>query len=491
MNQVDPAKLDDLLSKTAAALDIPDFVYEDATLKYDDVAAWLAAEDSELKPLLPEVYPQGSFRIGTVVRPLGEKGEFDIDLVCQLQLNKEQISQIALKHKVGERIARRPDLSKRLEEKRRCWTLHYTGDDALPDFHMDVLPAIPNPALPPSGILITDTDLSRWQESDPIQFSAWFFSRMEEVFAVKRLEIAKSLDLEIEEVSDWRIKTPLQIAIQLIKRHRDVYFESKTSTKPSSILVTTLAALSYDNQASVFDAIVHISGRMSSFLEKKDGKWWLPNPVDSRENFADRWNDDQSLSQGFEHWIGRLQADIQKLGAQPSMDQVALFLGSILGQSPVNAAASQLGIEVASAVPEVHIPEPDVPDLAASDHSQPPPWPMQLTYTSRIVGTVHFSKTSKKLWNLSGRPVPKKAWLRFEVTSNVPSPYTMKWQVVNTGSEASQANGLRGGFYDSEPLGSSVRWETTSYLGTHWIEAFIIKNDVCVSRSSKKIVRVR
>jgi hypothetical protein len=65
------------------------------------------------------------------------------------------------------------------------------------------------------------------------------------------------------------------------------------------------------------------------------------------------------------------------------------------------------------------------------------------------------------------------------------------WQVVNTGSEAAQdADGLRGKFYDSEG-GPGVRWESTRYAGTHWVEAFVVKEGVCVARSGRKYVRIK
>jgi hypothetical protein len=47
--------LADVLVKTASALDIPDHVYEDAVLKYEEVGTWLAAQDSELSQYIPEI----------------------------------------------------------------------------------------------------------------------------------------------------------------------------------------------------------------------------------------------------------------------------------------------------------------------------------------------------------------------------------------------------------------------------------------------------
>jgi hypothetical protein len=78
-----------LLDAAAASLDIPDHLYEAAVLKYEDIGTWLGAEDSELREFLPEIYPQGSFRLGTVVRPIHRTHEYDIDLVCRLAIDKE------------------------------------------------------------------------------------------------------------------------------------------------------------------------------------------------------------------------------------------------------------------------------------------------------------------------------------------------------------------------------------------------------------------
>jgi hypothetical protein len=50
---------------------------------------------------------------------------------------------------------------------------------------------------------------------------------------------------------------------------------------------------------------------------------------------------------------------------------------------------------------------------------------------------------------------------------------------------------LRGDFYESEKGSNGVRWESTAYAGTHWVEAFIVKSGVCVARSGKKYVLIR
>src|SRR5207237_908978 len=124
-------------------------------------------------------------------------------------------------------------------------------------------------------------------------------------------------------------------------------------------------------------------------------------------------------------------------------------------------------------------------------HGQVPPWPLSKAYSTQLTCGVHSAKHAKKAWNLTKRSVPKRIWLRFSVKTDAPPPFEVHWQVINTGSEASQASGLRGGFYSGEGAGGIVRWETTSYRGTHLVEAFVLRSGQCVSRSGQMRVQIR
>jgi hypothetical protein len=161
------------LENVAALLDIPEDILEEATARYESVAAWLGDADSPLAKYVPELYPQGSFRLGTPIRPLGPNDEFDIDVVCRLRIPKESTTQEELKDLVGDRLKADAALKGMIEERRRCWQLHYPKR-----FHLDVLPSIPDADHPGTAILLTDTDLVRWQHSNPIGYANWFYERM-------------------------------------------------------------------------------------------------------------------------------------------------------------------------------------------------------------------------------------------------------------------------------------------------------------------------
>jgi hypothetical protein len=484
-------KLGELVKRTAATLDIPDYIYEDAILKYEDIGSWLAAENSELKPCSPEIYPQGSFRLGTVVRPVSEKDEYDIDSVCHLKLSKAQTTQKNLKQIVGDRLKKRDDLSEILEPMRRCWRLNYLPEAQGLHFHMDVLPAIPNQKRPPTGILVTDTELTEWKESNPQAYSDWFFERMKVVLLAEKEILAKSIEASVEEVPNWRVKTPLQVAIQILKRHRDIYFQNDVENKPVSIIITTLAAHAYNNQADIYAALTDIVQDMPRFIGEKDGRWWVTNPVDPNENFADKWNEYPERHKAFERWLDKVRNDFLVIGQKQTLKEAIDFLAPALGEKAMTKAAADLGLQPSSNLPISITPETQVPALGSTQHCRPLDWGLKEKYKAKIIGSVHRKGPGKQPWALTNRSVPKNVILRFEVKTRTPPPYEVKWQVVNTGKEATEAGQLRGDFYDSDELGTNVRWEPTAYNGTHWIQAFIIKDGVCVAKSDPKIVRVR
>lgn len=309
-------KLSEILEQFAEGLDIPESKYLEAKKRYEAVGEWLGKDGSILSNHKPEIYPQGSFCLGTVVKPISNRDEYDVDLVCFLsELRKQNTSQFALKKIVGDRLSEN-DTYKRLLDKEgsKCWTLNYTNE-----FHMDILPAIPDEdtrimgGLYADAVLITDKQKIEnkdpdWPQSNPRGYAKWFQSRQEIVFTTLRKQLAEIAKASVDEIPEYKVKTPLQRAIQILKRHRDIYFSTKNiEHKPISIIITTLSAISYNGQSDVYSAINNIINNIILGLNEnifmKTGKFYIPNPVNSEENFADKWNEDSSLPKAFKEWV--------------------------------------------------------------------------------------------------------------------------------------------------------------------------------------------
>src|SRR4030042_5018253 len=122
------------LEELAQELDISPSKHKQAVDRYQTVGSWLGASNSPLHVYRPEVYPQGSFRLGTVVRPVrdGLEADYDIDLVCQLHRTKVVGHERDVKHSVGDRLKANSMYRDMLDkEGRRCWTLSYAEEDGV------------------------------------------------------------------------------------------------------------------------------------------------------------------------------------------------------------------------------------------------------------------------------------------------------------------------------------------------------------------------
>ena len=149
MNSTNDKKLqshEDVLEAIADTIDVPEHLDQIARNRYRSLGEWLERDSSTIKQFAPDISPQGSFLLGTVIRPIGDTDEFDLDLVCTLNGAKSDFTMADLKNAVGTEIksyAQANNMHNDPEDGRRCWTLQY-ADEA--SFHMDVLPALPDEA---------------------------------------------------------------------------------------------------------------------------------------------------------------------------------------------------------------------------------------------------------------------------------------------------------------------------------------------------------
>lgn len=365
-----------ILRDLAEEIDVPASKYREAKAHYEAVGTWLGDDDSELAPYRPTIYPQGSFALGTVVRPLGDD-EYDVDAVCLLALNAGQVSQQQLKALVGARLkdprSRYKEMLDPKEGGRRCWTIKYADASK---FHLDVLPAIPDeyewllalgvpPGLAESAICITDSTTwntdAAWPKSNSKGYVGWFKDRMRVRLDEAKRALAVQKAADVEEIEDFDVRTPLQGLIQILKRHRDVRYNGNDD-KPISIIITTLAALAYDNEEDLADAILNVVPRMRASVENRGGVWWVPNPVNPNENFADRWAESPRKAALFFEWLDAVEQESAQLLTDSGIAKAGAYLGKAFGQRDADAVMAKYTeressrISAAAAVPIVLTP---------------------------------------------------------------------------------------------------------------------------------------
>lgn len=334
----DNSLLNELYAAIAEELDISPTMREKAERAYTSVGEWIDG-DSE-QPA--NVFVQGSFALGTVTRPTsGDDDDYDIDLVSELP-GMVHHSPYAIKQHVGDRLKEHGTYSQKLEpEGKRCWTLQFD------EFHMDVLPCTPDPmARSATAIALTNREPSgayTTKSSDPKAYQRWFEQQMGMSLALARQRAVGKAYASVDKVPTFAVCTPLQMAIRILKHHRDVMFEGRDNA-PISIIITTLAALSYRQQAGVFDTVSDVLGSMCGHIRRVGSLYIIENPVDPQENFADKWNVEPEKAMAFYRWVAAARKELVDGPLESSgLDVVSDGLKASLSENVVNRAFSRFG----------------------------------------------------------------------------------------------------------------------------------------------------
>lgn len=501
----------------ARSLDVSEARYASADRSYKSVCAWLERDESRFASSDIKVYTQGSFRLGTAIRPVDAAEHYDLDIVCEFGRSKLSCTQARLHADLGNELtayAERYGMDKP-EPWQRCWTLNY-ADGA--QFHMDVLPSVPDGVrqrrlleqaslsvdYADEAVSITDSEHRNfrilsddWPSSNPNGYANWFYARMKPVFeSLRKSMMLAEAKADVAEIPEYRVKTPLQSAIQILKHHRDVHFADSDAPKPASIIITTLAAHAYQQEATISGALLSILERMDAYIEVRGGRYWIVNPSDPRENFADFWDREPNRREAFFEWLEAARADFERaslLADQAVLrEELAKSVGGALAERAVPRDAPSVTVRSSGLPVALRNAGSALQKILGAPHRKSPQWPVVAEGRVTIETAVHQRNGFAPKDFKSGDPVPRAANLRFQAKTNVERPYKVFWQIVNTGTAATDARDLRGGFEEvTVEAGKLTRQETATYPGTHSIECFIVRNGYCVARSHPFIVEIR
>lgn len=309
------AFLDDMLKRITEALQLNDSRRQLVEERYKSVSSYI-----ETSPGLffnANIYAQGSYRLGTTVKPRqGE--EYDLDFVVQIDEDwrKESFAEVYNAFKtLLKSDARWQGL---VIEKPRCIRLNYADE-----FHMDIIPTCTkNRFGDRNRIMVPDKTEHKWVISNPEGYALWFESK----YIAQRniylsdfypgMEIRAAQDLPKDNPN--YLKQPLQHAVQLIKRYRDVYFEKNPDMAPSSIVLTTLVARLYEGENSIYETIQKVADRfrMAVDLDKRSFRQFhVSNPVLPEEIFTKEWDKNPRLFAAFVTFIASLAELWEKLNS--------------------------------------------------------------------------------------------------------------------------------------------------------------------------------
>lgn len=467
------------INKTIEEIRLSDSLEETIQERYKALGSWLNRDYSTIKKYNPIIYPQGSVRTGTIIKPLGS-GAYDVDLVCELQIDSQTISPIKFKEMIGNEIKEYMEqysFKKEIINARKCWTVEYSDDIS---FHVDILPAIKKDAknILSTDIYITNKDLAKyssvpgdWEDSNPKGFAKWLKDKEFQVFT----EIEKSIKLtkKLESIPEHKVLTPLRKTIMLLKRHRDIFFQFENQDfRPASVIITTLAGMFYEKtpfnttEETLKSIISHFFAYPQNIQNTSFHSLQSPS---SQENFLDKWNINKDYKKYFELWVKKLYEDIS---------DIKYFLNSCKDSEKLSN--DELDIF-----------------LLEQKHTE---WKFEECLDPNITCEIHQAENTCYIPHFQQKYiknrdiVSKNINIKFIAKTNISREEDFKvyWRVINTGASAFQSKCLRGDmFCDSENLKSLTRIEPTAYSGVHSIEAFIVLRNKIIAKSVPFIIKIK
>jgi hypothetical protein len=341
--------------KIISQLDITPTMYKNAVTKYTSIAKYLENNGIEA-----DMYPQGSFALGTVVRPSAKdpNAAYDLDFVCQLRITRDDLTAAELRKKVEDILTSSDLYGGKLTIYDKCLTIEYADVGGI-GFSIDIVPAAgengenkmrlrsksKNPGLIDTAIAIPNhcEKNYNWITNNPNGYRAWFEAINAPFQAASRMQYRQMLFEEnrsvyasVEEIPEELNRSAVQRVIQILKYHRDMYyskFKNGDDIKPISAIINTIVARISSSVAasiSVFDLLNYVLGEFATYAEhqtltekeftkryqgknvigRESGKWIIENPANPEDNLADQWNQDTSIPKHFFLWAKAVREDL-------------------------------------------------------------------------------------------------------------------------------------------------------------------------------------
>jgi hypothetical protein len=274
--------------------------------------------------------------------------------------------------------------------------------------------------------------------------------------------------------------------IRLLKYVRDHRYE-RTNFPIKSVILTTLLGgrvneiaplLETGCYADVPATLRTLVRDLNSYLQSNPTLPYIADPGGSGDNLADRWSAEEYRV--FRDKFKTLAAKVEEAYVAETVDDSLAAWQGVFGtkfKAPAVTVAKSASSLTEAAAPvterflDVHFGIP----FELGGHT------VQMRgYVKPKAGYRHGP-----LSTFDNR-VPKGVGLAFIVEScTVREPYEIYWKVRNTGLEAAASNALRGEIRNDR--GSAIT-ESTLYAGDHWVECYIVRDEVCVARSRQQVI---
>ena len=293
--------LDRILADIAIRIQLSQTAYEKAVQRYEAIADWLDRDGSPLQGRVELFYPQGSMAIGATIASRVTNDDYDLDMVLQAWcggLTPKNVLDLLFQAINGQAGSRYYGMARR---RTRCVTIEYA------DMHIDVTPAERQPSTPEreSAIFHHKQPQGVGQRfiANPYGFAEWFKRKTpDDGFGEQYATLARAHEaaLLVEAAEADPVPPPepafrkslAVVALQLLKRWRNVQYQDRSGRKPPSIVMSKLVADAAGQTNTLSKEVLHQAKSMLAFFERSHSvgqRIRVANPVCASDVLTDRW----------------------------------------------------------------------------------------------------------------------------------------------------------------------------------------------------------
>ena len=318
--------LDALLVDIAILIQLPPGLHGTAGGRYAAIHAYASRPGSPLAGLIVQFYAQGSMAIDATNSTRGTDDEYDLDAVLEALWPRGTTPEMAL-HLLWTTLKDYP--CKKVIRQSRCVTLQYSDG-----MHIDVTPSRRFPGTKDFESVIFHAKPGTHHSThadvpmNAYAFAAWFNRRTpeEDWFAdaykqrmVEDMEFMSKAFSRIHEVPE---QTPLPrksvttVALQLIKRFRDVWSLDMSGRYPPSVMLSCHAghaarpgmtlSMMVERQALWTARAIDDAAAVGRLVDVR-------NPEMHEDRFTDRWPESQAQQVSFSHALKGLASGLDEI----------------------------------------------------------------------------------------------------------------------------------------------------------------------------------
>lgn len=372
-----PLRVDDkikeaelLVIEVAARIQLSPTQVQQAEQNYTALSDYIDGEGSPLEDCVQTVHASGSFAIGAPIVGKLKETQHDVDAVLELIGFKNDTPKYVLK--LTEEALLRPDKDGKtryqgmVTRNSRCVTVTYKDGrtvDLMPVHHVTDHSDIRKNLFHYKEARGTKPEESYKKPVAPRGFKDWYLKEEEtltgqplvlqeryqtttaSVFAKRQVLLAKADTEDFPEQKSLPEKTARTLAIQLLKRNRDIKYMGLSGRKPPSVLIATLGMHSSRNMHSLLvDELINVANYLISQFERNVRlglELHVTNPSWNQDIISDRWKSvsDQRV---YLQQLKELVADMIVLKSENQLGERKRILQRNFGETVSNSALGAL-----------------------------------------------------------------------------------------------------------------------------------------------------